>query len=78
MQETEETWVHSLGGEDPLEEKMATHFSIPAWKILERNQAQYWVRTDTHVLKQKGSREPVKPPKKNFPLPETYLKLNAF
>ena len=28
-----ETWVRSLGWEDPLEEHMATHSSIPAWKI---------------------------------------------
>ena len=28
-----ETWVQSLGGEDPLEEGMATHSSIIAWKI---------------------------------------------
>ena len=28
-----ETWVGSLGGEDPLEEGMATHSSIPAWGI---------------------------------------------
>ena len=26
-------WVRSLGREDPLEEGMATHFSILAWKI---------------------------------------------
>ena len=26
-------WVPSLGGEDPLEEGMATHSSIPAWRI---------------------------------------------
>ena len=25
--------VHSLGGEDPLEEGMATHSSILAWRI---------------------------------------------
>ena len=25
--------VQSLGGEDPLEEGMATHFSILAWRI---------------------------------------------
>ena len=25
--------VQSLGGEDSLEEKMATHYSILAWKI---------------------------------------------
>ena len=28
-----ETWVQSLGGEDLLEEGMATHSSIPAWTI---------------------------------------------
>ena len=28
-----ETWVPSLGWEDPLEEGMATHFSILAWRI---------------------------------------------
>ena len=33
MQEKQETQVRSLGWEDPLEEKMATHFSILAWKI---------------------------------------------
>ena len=26
-------WVQSLGWEDPLEEEMATHSSIPTWKI---------------------------------------------
>ena len=29
-----ETWVRSLGWEDPLEKGMATHSSIPAWRIL--------------------------------------------
>ena len=33
MQDTQETWVPSLGLEDPLEKKMATHSSILAWKI---------------------------------------------
>ena len=28
-----ETWVLSLGWEDTLEESMATHSSIPAWRI---------------------------------------------
>ena len=27
-------WVQSLGGEDPLEEGMAIHSSILAWRIL--------------------------------------------
>ena len=29
-----ETWVRSLGQEDPLEKEMATHSSILAWGIL--------------------------------------------
>ena len=28
-----ETWVPSLSWKDPLEEDMATHFSILAWRI---------------------------------------------
>ena len=28
-----ETWVRSLGGEDPLEEEMTTHSNTLAWKI---------------------------------------------
>ena len=34
MQEMQETRVRSLDQEDPTEEGMATHSSIPAWKIL--------------------------------------------
>ena len=34
MQETQETWVQSLSREDPLEEEMAAHSSILAWRIL--------------------------------------------
>ena len=33
MQETQEIWVRSLGWEGPLEEDMATHSSILAWRI---------------------------------------------
>ena len=33
MQETQETWVQSLGWEDPLEKEMGAHSSILAWKI---------------------------------------------
>ena len=29
----QETWVQSLGREDPLEKGMATHSSILAWRI---------------------------------------------
>ena len=42
----QETWVRSLGREDPLEKEMATHSSILAWKIL-------WVKPGR--LQSKGS-----------------------
>ena len=29
----QELWVRSLGQEDPLEKRMATHSSILAWRI---------------------------------------------
>ena len=29
----QDTWVRSLGQEDPLEKEMATHSSTLAWKI---------------------------------------------
>ena len=29
----QETWIQLLGGEDPLEEGMAIHSSILAWRI---------------------------------------------
>ena len=33
MKETKATWVRSLGGEEPLEEGLATHSSILAWRV---------------------------------------------
>ena len=33
VQEQQETRVQSLGGEDPLEEVMATHSTVLAWRI---------------------------------------------
>ena len=33
MEEIQETWVRSLGQEDPLGEEMATHSIILAWEI---------------------------------------------
>ena len=33
MQKAQETWVLSLGWEDPLEEEMENHSSILVWKI---------------------------------------------
>jgi len=37
----QETWVPSLGWEDPLEEGMATHSSILAWRI-PRDRGAWW------------------------------------
>ena len=44
-----ETWVRSLGQEDPLEKEMATHSSTLAWKIPwmeehDRRQSVVWQR----------------------------------
>ena len=30
----QETWIQSLGGEDPLVKELATHSSILAWEFL--------------------------------------------
>ena len=37
----QETWVQFLGWEDPLEEGVATHSSILAWRIL-MNREAWW------------------------------------
>ena len=36
----QETWVRSLGQEDPLEKEMATHSIALAWKTEERGRLQ--------------------------------------
>ena len=46
----QETWVQSLGWEDPLEEGMATHSSILAWRIpMDRGAWQATVHGFTRV-----------------------------
>ena len=46
MQEPQETWVQFLGQEDPLEEGMASHSSILAWRIpwTDHGVAKSWTR----------------------------------
>ena len=39
-----ETWVQSLGPEDPLEKEMATHSSTLAWKIPWTEESMGWQR----------------------------------
>ena len=33
VQETRQTWVPSLGQQDPLEKEMVTHSSVLAWRV---------------------------------------------
>ena len=42
-----ETWVQSLGWEEPLEEGMATHTSILTWRIPEDREAWQAVFTES-------------------------------
>ena len=46
--ELRETWVLSLGQEDPLEKEMATHSSILVWKVL-------WTEEESGGLQSMGS-----------------------
>ena len=53
-----ETWVQSLGRKDPLEEGMATHSSILAWRTpMGRGawRATVIIRLDTHGAYMAGS-----------------------
>ena len=59
MHKVLETWVQSLGWEDPLENEMATHFSILAWEIpwsKKPDRLQFMglqrVGRDTHTINQ--------------------------
>ena len=70
MQETQEMQVWSLDQEDPLEEEMATHSSILAWRIpwteefgglqfmgsQSRTRLSNWAEQHAHVLS--GARKP--------------------
>ena len=51
MRETEETWVRSLGQEDPLEEGMATHSSVLAWEILRTEERGSLQSTESHRVR---------------------------
>ena len=53
VQETQEMQVQSLGREDPLEKGMATHSSIPAWRIAMDRRA--W-RATVHGIKKSWTR----------------------
>ena len=57
MQKMQETRVQSLGWEDPLEEEMATHSSIPAWKIpwTEKPSSPSWGCKESYMTVQLGT-----------------------
>ena len=46
----QETWVRSLGQEDPMEKEMATHSSILAWEI-SRTESGAWCVTVHGVVR---------------------------
>ena len=50
----QETWVQSLGQEDPLEKEMATHSSTLAWKIPWMEEpcrvAKSWTRLNNFIF----------------------------
>ena len=48
MQEMQETWVWSLGWEDPMEEGMTTHSSILAWRIPWTEEPSRLQSTESH------------------------------
>ena len=50
----QETWVQSLGWEDPLEKGKATHSSILAWRILVHGVTKIWTQlSDFHFSPQR-------------------------
>ena len=60
----QETWVWSLGPEDPLEKEMATHSSILAWKILwteERGGIQSMRSQESDIATKQGRSVPCMP-----------------
>ena len=49
-----DTWVQSLGWEDPLEKGMATHSSIPAWRIPWTEEPGTWAQSTCPELSAQG------------------------
>ena len=57
-----ETWVQSLGWEDPLEDDMATHSSILAWRI-PMDRRGWWATvhgvTESDMTEQLSTAQPI-------------------
>ena len=58
----QETLVQSLGGEDPLEKEMATHFSILAWKIPWMEEPGRLQSMGSQRVRHNGATSPPPPP----------------
>ena len=56
MWETQETWVRSLGWEEPLEKGMATHSSILAQRIPWTEDPEEWGSSTVHRVTQSWTR----------------------
>ena len=54
-----ETWIQSLGQEDPLKKEMATHSSMLAWKI-PWTEEPWWAAV--HGVAELGTTEQLTPP----------------
>ena len=52
----QETWVRSLGWEEPLEEGMATHSGILAWRI-PTDRGAWWAAVHGVTKSQTGLRD---------------------
>ena len=71
----QETWVRSLGWEDPLEKRIATHSSILAWRIpwteqpsrlqsMELTKSQTWLSDFHFQYKEAGEKTSQRDPEK--------------
>ena len=72
----QETWVQSLGWEDPLEEGMATHSSVLAWKIPMDRRA--WCATVHEGHKELDMTEQLSARAHTYPLRVQFCNLEAF
>jgi len=57
----EQVWVLSLGQEDPLEEGMATHFSVLAWEILQIEESGGVWSSGSHKVRHDLATKPPSP-----------------
>ena len=56
LPERQETWVHFLGWEDPLEKEMALHSRILEWRTLQNYWRILWTE-EPGVLQSRGSQK---------------------